>query len=270
MTLAGERAAGVPEILFDRQSEIPSLDVADYGTTYVSEAYVRACINKIPADPAACRRFPRGLGGGQDIYVLSKNPDLDLSGLCLEPEILSAVDALDCTRDGLSAHGWAAATKPGDAVRDVACEQNGSVIARAELGRSRPDVAVYFRDDRFTLSGWSLTAPLAETSPRSQLSIVVTTHSGHRQCVWAGAVPEEAAVEIEPGDVVVAGSDAVLGPIAAASDVGSTRATPSNQRAEAPDDPLRSLAGSASQPRPAWVRPLKRWFRWLERKVSSE
>ena len=60
----------VDGIRFESQSESRVLDVEEYGTTWVTEEYVRGQVSAIGAD-WACVRLPRALSDWQDVYVIS-------------------------------------------------------------------------------------------------------------------------------------------------------------------------------------------------------
>jgi SAM-dependent methyltransferase len=192
--IARDQRGAADGFLFERRSEIPSLDLDDYGLTFVSEAYVRSCLESMEVQPSCYRRARRGLQGYQDIYVVSKAPDRDLSVIDLEPKLRWGIDRIILWRSGapgtgLSAIGWAATAAPDDSLAEIALTQGRSVIAQAELSGSRPDVADFHADERYLASGWSLQTPLAEAAPGDLLSIVASTASGHRQCLWAGYLP---------------------------------------------------------------------------------
>lgn len=77
-------------ILYCSSSEEGALPSADaplagelYGTTYVSEAFVGTVISRLAAECPRYARYPRGMWGQQDVYVLSRNSADDLSGLWL-------------------------------------------------------------------------------------------------------------------------------------------------------------------------------------------
>ena len=57
-------------ILFQEMSESASLDTSDYGSTWVTESYVRAAVARAsPEQKVAVHRLPRGLCNFQDLYM---------------------------------------------------------------------------------------------------------------------------------------------------------------------------------------------------------
>ncbi|HEX6641341.1 MAG TPA: class I SAM-dependent methyltransferase, partial [Thermoanaerobaculia bacterium] len=63
----------VDGLRFESHSESRVLDVEEYGSTWVTETYVRDEVAAIGAD-WACVRLPRALSDWQDVYVISPSP----------------------------------------------------------------------------------------------------------------------------------------------------------------------------------------------------
>ncbi|HET8773744.1 MAG TPA: class I SAM-dependent methyltransferase, partial [Thermoanaerobaculia bacterium] len=92
-------------IRFESRSESRVLDVNDYGSTWVTESYVREQVAAI--DPGlACIRMRRALAEWQDVYVVSPSP---IAGA--EPRRVPKgfVDRLEATPQGVRLEGWATA-----------------------------------------------------------------------------------------------------------------------------------------------------------------
>ncbi len=71
ISLRPEEPAPPEGIVFQEQSESSSLDTKDYGTSWVTEAFVRAAAQEA-VGPDPLLRLPRGLANYQDLYVLVK------------------------------------------------------------------------------------------------------------------------------------------------------------------------------------------------------
>jgi len=69
--LADQAADWSGGIVYLPESESERLDKKVYGTTYVTEEYVRRTILRAGGDALSVLRFPRGLGGLQDLYVVT-------------------------------------------------------------------------------------------------------------------------------------------------------------------------------------------------------
>ncbi|MGZ5444909.1 MAG: class I SAM-dependent methyltransferase [Thermoanaerobaculia bacterium] len=142
-------------IHFESRSESRVLDGNDYGSTWVTEGYVREQVAAI--DPAyACIRMRRALGEWQDVYVVSPSA---LAGA--EPRRIPKgfVDRLDVSAAGVRLQGWATGvTESADRV-DV--RLGDSVVATTRDFAPRPDVAAWLGVETALESGWEITIPHA-------------------------------------------------------------------------------------------------------------
>ncbi len=77
--LPDSAAINTNEILFIPESESQSLDVCEYGTSYVGEDFVRHIINQISDNNANFYRIPKGICRYQDLYLITKNIKSDFS-----------------------------------------------------------------------------------------------------------------------------------------------------------------------------------------------
>jgi SAM-dependent methyltransferase len=131
-------------ILFAEVSESASLGKGDYGTSWVSEGFVRRAVARV-APRASVHRLPRALHHFQDLYLAANGAgDLPaLAKLRVDREPLAFLETVRfLAPDRLEATGWvASAPAAGDEEIDaVEALLDGEVLARnAELG-PRPDV----------------------------------------------------------------------------------------------------------------------------------
>ncbi|HEX6177579.1 MAG TPA: class I SAM-dependent methyltransferase, partial [Thermoanaerobaculia bacterium] len=125
-------------INFESRSESRVLDTNEYGSTWVTEAYVREQLAAI--DPGlACVRMPRALAEWQDLYVVSPSP-LDNARLRRAPK--GFIEHCDTTADGILFTGWATV---GDEAPDrVEVRIDDEVVATARTFHPRDDVAQSF------------------------------------------------------------------------------------------------------------------------------
>lgn len=100
----------VPEgFVFFPQSESQSLDTAEYGATYVTEAYMARTFERVAGAGWGWKRLPRGLCGEHDLYVLA-DAAADLDGLTLPSPAVGHVEGMVFSPDGvLELGGWAGA-----------------------------------------------------------------------------------------------------------------------------------------------------------------
>ncbi len=125
----------VDGIAFESYSESRVLDANEYGSTWVTEAYVREQAAAI--DPAfACVRLPRALSDWQDVYVISPRPIANPRARAVPKGFL---DQFELTDDALRFAGWA--TVLGDPVDRVEIRVDNELVATAREFHERGDVA---------------------------------------------------------------------------------------------------------------------------------
>ena len=137
-------------ISFESRSESRVLDVDDYGSTWVTEAYVRA---QVPAG-FACVRMPRALAEWQDVYVLSPSP-LESAPPRRVPK--GFVDQFFVDDAGVRVQGWATAVF--ERADRVELRLDDTVVATTRDFAARPDVAAWVGVETATDSGFELVVP---------------------------------------------------------------------------------------------------------------
>src|SRR6056297_2603034 len=97
-------------ILYIEGSENDALSTDIYGTTFVTEGYVRTAVADMLGDRHSCIRLPRLINYEQDAYVIGGSPDRDLSAFADVPRGLRGwLDERHISHDGtLHLNGWAA------------------------------------------------------------------------------------------------------------------------------------------------------------------
>jgi SAM-dependent methyltransferase len=183
----------IPEsgILFRELSESGSLDTRDYGSTWVTEDYVRAAVARatIEIKPGiSVHRLPRGLCNFQDLYVAVREEGVDFSGLAFTGEPQLHIDEIALRgQDTLFLRGWTL-VRSGD-VRAVEVTLDGAFLGAAPVDGPRPDVAALF-GERFSHPGWSCACPFPpHVSYREAVLLVrVVDGRGRRQPLWASSI----------------------------------------------------------------------------------
>jgi SAM-dependent methyltransferase len=159
-----EPCPDMPEsgLLFRDNSESTSLDPSDYGSTWVTESFVRDALDRV-APGCSVMRLARGLCNYQDLYVAvlggGREPDVDFSSLDYtgEPHLFLE----HCSHagiDNLHIRGWAAVRT--GALEAVEILLDGEVLATFPIVGERPEVAALLGDDRHLRSGWGGMCPL--------------------------------------------------------------------------------------------------------------
>jgi SAM-dependent methyltransferase len=183
--------AGMPAegILFQEMSESGSLDTRDYGSTWVTEEFVRRALDRAAGPDASLHRLPRGLCNFQDLYLALNEPGVDFSGLDFHGEPQLFVDRARLFDEGrrLDLSGWAAVRS--GAVREVEVMWGRERLARAPIEGPRPDVAAFLGDERL-LPGWSCSCQLPAGTSRSEpvLRLRVVDGRGLSLPLWAGSI----------------------------------------------------------------------------------
>jgi SAM-dependent methyltransferase len=181
-------------IFFVETSESDSLAKSDYGSTWVTEAFVRSALDRAIGPGSSLHRLERGLCNFQDLYLALPEPGVDFSALDFHSEPHLVVEQARLADGGrrLELQGWAA-TRSG-AARAVEVMLDGERIAAAPVAEPRPDVAAYLAsyggDDRYLHSGWNASCPLPAGASRTAavLRLRVVDGRGKSQPLWAGSL----------------------------------------------------------------------------------
>ncbi|MGB3533045.1 MAG: class I SAM-dependent methyltransferase [Microcoleaceae cyanobacterium] len=136
-------------------SESRSLNQQDYGTTYVTESYLRDLLHQLSHGKATVYRFPQGLGQYQDLYIVTQDSTSNLSQFTLYQPPRGSLDSCYLTSDGrLCLSGWGADFNPGGEVKAIEIIVNSQVIQTLKPSISRPDVADNFQRPALVNCGW--------------------------------------------------------------------------------------------------------------------
>ncbi|HVG23219.1 MAG TPA: class I SAM-dependent methyltransferase [Thermoanaerobaculia bacterium] len=168
-------------ISFESRSESRVIDVDDYGSTWVTEAYVR---EQVPAE-FACVRMPRALAEWQDVYVISPSPIADAPPRRVPKGF---VDRFTIEDDGVHLHGWSTAVF--ERADRVEVRLDDAVVAMTGDFAPRPDVAAWVGVETATDSGWELVIPHASIrSFRYQVATVSAfTRAGEERILFLGTL----------------------------------------------------------------------------------
>jgi SAM-dependent methyltransferase len=183
-------------LLFREVSESGSLAGEDYGSTWVSEDFVRGALRRAlagtgDATAASLHRLPRGLCHFQDLYVAVPEAGADFSDLGFRGEPYLFVERCALTGpDRLELRGWAAELGSGGLAAVEVCLDR-QLLARLPIDGSRPEVAAMLGDPRLERSGWGGACRLPEGAARA------TSVLRLRVVDDRGAVHPEAAATLE-------------------------------------------------------------------------
>jgi SAM-dependent methyltransferase len=174
----------VEGIRFESQSESRVLDVEEYGTTFVTEEYVRGQVSGI-GEQWACVRLPRALSDWQDVYVISPAPIAEArprrvpKGFIEEPHMLA---------EGIRIWGWATTV---DAPPDrVEIRIEDEVVASTREFTPRADVGAWFGSESAARSGWECIVPYTAVHSFRYQVVTVSAFSsdGNERILFLGTV----------------------------------------------------------------------------------
>lgn len=173
--------------LYATQSENAELDPAIYGTAYASESFVRDALARIAPD-IPCVRLPRALANEQDLYVVARAQDRDLSVVRkVRRGPWGWVDIRRLGWDGaIDVQGWAASLDDGTVER-VQITLDGTRVD-VRTGIARPDVAEALDDPRLAHSGWSHQCALPARTASVSLQVEALSEHGERALLYAGTL----------------------------------------------------------------------------------
>jgi SAM-dependent methyltransferase len=126
-------------IWFNENSEIPSLNTADYGVTIVTDGFVRRQIEALTGQ-LGHYRIERGLCRHQDVYIVSNRPlPHPAPRVMHDPD--GFLDRCVWTRqDELVLTGWALDINIGHSVKEIQLFLNGELCGTTENSTERPDI----------------------------------------------------------------------------------------------------------------------------------
>ncbi|MCZ2441631.1 MAG: methyltransferase domain-containing protein [Burkholderiales bacterium] len=175
-------------LLFKPISEIAELQVQTYGTTTVSEAFVRSIVLGVTGatgDARAPWRIAKGLAHEQDLYVVGAASAHDLSPLSgFRRGPWGWVDERRIERGRLVLDGWAASIDDG-ALAAVSVRVDG-VEHRCPTGVRRRDVRDAFADDRLLDAGFTLRLELPADARQPWVEVLAQSERGECALLYAG------------------------------------------------------------------------------------
>jgi len=175
---------------FQPSSESWRLDASEYGTTYVSEGYMREAIAKAGTD-LSWKRLPRAIVNFQDLYVIASGGTGDFSTLVFASGPKGFFEDCAIGPDGIfRASGWAVASRADVPVEAIEVRLGGQLLARTEQFSKRPDVASHLGSRNFLRSGWGVEVRFPAHTSRafSVLSVKAVSRAGASSDLFIGSV----------------------------------------------------------------------------------
>lgn len=180
-TIAPDRVDG---IRFATNSESRVLDTNEYGSTWVTEAWVREQVAAI-GPSFACVRLPRALSDWQDVYVISPSP---ISNPRPRRTAKGFLDQFAIEEEGIRLAGWA--TLVDEKADRIEVRIGDELVASTREFHPRADVSAWLGNPSATDSGWEVILP--HTRVRSFRYEVVTVSafsaSGEERIFFLGTI----------------------------------------------------------------------------------
>ena len=175
-------------ILYFSISETTPLADEIYGTTYVSENFVKGSIERATAPAQPYFRLPKSLAHEQDLYVVAGNSETSLNSLCdFRRGAWGWADLCTLSNEGLlRLEGWAASLDDG-VLDEVTVTINGNSLP-CITGLPRADVAAVFGDPRLKNAGWTCTHVLTNAPRSARICVEARSHAGERALLFSGEV----------------------------------------------------------------------------------
>ncbi|HVZ44414.1 MAG TPA: class I SAM-dependent methyltransferase [Ramlibacter sp.] len=177
--------------LFVPESESRSLDVNEYGSTYVSEAYVSGAVRSLFGGEVAYRRLPLALCGSHDMYLLSRRSVEEFDSFEFANPPVGYVDWFSLSEEGVfRIGGWAADHDPANEITSIRVFFDGIVVGEVKTGYEREDVAASLGVEGARFSGWDFWKKGVdrEADGGKVVEVVVTSSSGRTTTLHSSEV----------------------------------------------------------------------------------
>jgi FkbM family methyltransferase len=175
--------------VFVPHSESSLLSRAEYGTTFVTEAFVRECIVACRGGEWPYARLRRGLCSHQDIYLVSNDAAVRYDGLRFRGGPEGCLERCEAAGDGrVELAGWAGDPDPSHRVVEVQVRLDGRLVESCRPEIPRPDVVAVLREPRHATAGWRClvnAAPPGETAG-PMLEVTAVSEDGRTRLLQAG------------------------------------------------------------------------------------
>ncbi|WRH68183.1 MAG: class I SAM-dependent methyltransferase [Planktothrix sp. GU0601_MAG3] len=152
------------DILFIPNSESRSLDMNEYGTSYVGESFVAQSLQIISQGEAVYSRIPKGICGYQDLYLVTRTPQKSLSSLKFIHHPQGKIERCELTPEGnLLLTGSILEINPNGQLDSILISINGRLVQNGLFS-----VKPHHSDAQWS---WSYQFPLTEISQQDIILI---------------------------------------------------------------------------------------------------
>lgn len=191
---------------YTQGSEIDTLAAEKYGTTHVTEPYMRSAIRRVTGGEHFAR-IKRALAYMQDMYILEKGNIESLSSLTFQYGPWGWIDKAVISAPGrLSLYGWAVDVDWGPPIQQIEVRLNSAVVQVCMPSIRRDDVRDHFGDQSmglivangeariemtydttgFETCGWECSVAFLDHQLHDHLEVSILSSSGERGLLYAG------------------------------------------------------------------------------------
>ncbi|MCP4695613.1 MAG: methyltransferase domain-containing protein [Gammaproteobacteria bacterium] len=178
-------------IAFIPLSESRSLDKNLYGSSFVSEDFVRQMVEQAVGPRASCHFIPKGLADLQDLYLVSPRLDRDFSALRFPTAPAGFVDS--CVFEDHDTYlrftGWAFDERSPGGIEEVRVQTGIRQVAACVPDLQRPDVVRHLDNPGAAHCGWSLRVPVTEVGLADIVMIKAINKEGCERTLYVETVP---------------------------------------------------------------------------------
>jgi len=172
--------------LFSPASESQSLDKQEYGTTFVTETYVRRVLDRVSDGKAKVYRIPKGLNRYQDLYAVSEGDAAQTAPPTFSHHPEGKIDYCYIKPDGeVRLSGWGVDFNAGGRVEEVQLWAGSRLLGTYPCTQERRDIAEHYQQPELLQSGWSCVLSPGEISPQEILMIKIVNTAGLEAIVEA-------------------------------------------------------------------------------------
>ena len=201
-----EQAVPPDGFLYEPRSESDSLDPQSYGSTWVSEGFLRRAAAAV-APGLAVRRIAAGLGGYQDVYLLARRAPEELAALTFDPGPRGFLERAAIDGGRLRLSGWATGWATGGGGSPLAAVRvwlDQRLAGETAAGADRLDIAARY-GDAARRSGFAVDVELPAPARlgSSVLLVKAVSDSGIETILHLGTV-ETALLRAARGEAVAA------------------------------------------------------------------
>jgi len=178
--LAGSQRIPGSGVLFVEASESRTLSKNEYGSTYVTEEFVRSMIEAVAGPEWPYKRLVRALCGAHDVYVVSRDPQESFTGLHYTHPPVGYVELFRISEAGeLRIGGWAGEPNEGVDLEAIQVKIDGRLIMSRKPDLARDDVVKALGKEKYARSGWECVHPIGDIDHSAEALIEVTAVSAN-------------------------------------------------------------------------------------------